>query len=442
MIGELFGTIRDTVLAYGWWATVGIKSTFTRRMFRRVARDRHVALLAWHFPPSVDSGVYRPASLARYGTTFGWKMSVICGPYPTTGTEEGKYLLETLPEGTVIHRVIRPRLQTSYNYFPRVNGGFLNSLAAFSTVLQLLKKNPPAIVMASGPPFNSFVAGYYIASYYKARLVLDYRDEWTESPFPLVDLRSVDRYWERRCLKKANAVFFTTQSQLDHQLAVFDVLERAKCTVIPNAWEPRDFGNTMHLSDDYSRKDGRFVLSFIGKLSDRILPGDFLTVLTAVLSRSGDLRNRICLRLVGNRSENAMAQLSDFPFQDTLEILDHVPKPVANQMMRASSALLILNNDDWARYRQGKLYDYLAAGPPILVFGANGEMAELVTKLQAGVIVPANNADSLEQALRLLINRGSSGQYKASRQKWLSDNTRERMAENMIRVFDGLVKKQ
>ena len=169
-----------------------------------------------------------------------------------------------------------------------------------------------------------------------------------------------------RCLRRAAAVIFTTYSHLRHQLATFPFLQSTKCHVIFNGHELTTETPKQVSAEQKPDKD-KITLAFVGTLADHALPASILRVLEVVLGQNATLRKRLTLRFIGKKSERARAQLEDFRFQKNLELVDLVPKPVADEYMRSSTALLLLAPEILEREIPGKLVDYGAAGPRMVV---------------------------------------------------------------------------
>jgi glycosyltransferase involved in cell wall biosynthesis len=363
---------------------------------------------------------------------MGWKISVLSSPLPINPTVAGIDLFNTLPAGIDIFRVKPVRFMPSNNWFPRIDGGFIDSLNLFSNAKVKLRSVPPSVILATGPPFLSFVAAYYLSRYFKAKFVLDYRDEWTECPFDFVSSAKYDRYWERRCLKEADVVIFTTKSHLDHALQTFKELKREKCSVIPNGWEPADFSVDSDDKTPREKTESKFHIAFVGNLGRHTLPERFLSSLEKVLFKRPDLCGKIFVQFVGNKCTEAIDQLSKFSFPMVLNNIGLVPKKEANRIMRDADALLIFNEDRFARYLPGKLYDYLAAGPPILCLGDSGEIADLIRKFDSGMVLRWDSDTDLEQALDLFVEGNTFCTNRLQLDAWLSDHTRESMAINIL----------
>ena len=311
-------------------------------------------------------------------------------------------------------------------------------LATVSLARRAFHDDPPTVILATGPRFHNFVAAYYIARMFGAKWVLEYRDEWSECPFDFVSAGAADRRWEAYLLRRADAVIFTTRSQLAHHLAVFPGLEASKCLVIPNGWEPDDFGSTDAGPEPAGLEPRRLVIAHVGSQFPHALPGPFLSTLEQVLARSERLRRELRLRFVGQKSREVIEQLSQFAHPEILESIDHVPKPEAIRLMKESSALLLFNGPKFERYLPGKIYDYLAAGPPLLVFGEGGEIDALVKRLGAGLLVPWSDPEALGRALTLLAEGAVPANRRPDTRAWLQEHRRDVLAGQTFRVLNGL----
>lgn len=384
-----------------------------------------LCLLAWYFPPFVTGGTYRPAALARHLAGAGFSIKVVAGPSPPDPTPAGKHLLEQIPVDVEVYRASSPYARHFSKAVPALDGGLDNAVAVFSAAENAYRAGRPAVIYATGPPFHTFVAGFLLASRYGAKLALEYRDEWTECPFHFVSAGAYDRAWEARCLAAADLVIFTTESQLEHHVRVFSELRAESCRVIPNGWEPRDWDELSVPSGGSVRPTDRPVLSYVGNLDDHTLPEGFLRTLEAAVGAHPPAAGRLELRFVGQKSPRARAQLAEFAGIVPVRLIDHVPRPEANRLMRESAALLLLNPPEFERYLPGKLYEYLASGRPLLVYGNGGEMASLVRRLDAGWVVPAGDPAALAEAIRRVDDFTEDEVRSRRRSAWLERHTRE-----------------
>lgn len=283
------------------------------------------------------------------------------------------------------------------------------------------------------------MAAYFIAKVFGAKLVLDYRDEWTEGP-RVVELGNVDRFWERRCQQSADAVIFATKSIQDLYLKSFHHLDANRCHVLHNGWEPVEFAPHEKLDDSQSGPGRKLTLSYVGYAGPYCPPGNFLDVLTKVLARNRELRDRLQVRFIGHKSPAAMEQFSCFEnhLPGILDLVEYVARRNAIRVMCESSALLLLNEAHIERALTAKLFEYLASGRPILVYGNTGEIGHLMRELKAGVMVPVNEPDALERALLKLQSTSASRWCAPARDEFLKTHTREVLAKNLFDILERL----
>lgn len=408
------------------------------RRSTRAQPGRHLALFAWALPPNSGAGVHRPLSFMRYGSDAGWRIDAFCGEPRDDQRLHGDELLSRVPREATLHAVPRSSRQPSYRFFAPVDGGLTNALAFARHASTTLANDPPDLVLASGPPFSMFVAGFLVSRRFGVPLVLDYRDEWTECPFDFVNKEGNDRAWERRCLRAADAVLFTTESHRRHQLATFPELLASKAHLVPNGWVPDDFVDAGRESLVLDSSEARIMsLAHVGTLSGHTPPNDFLDSMQQLLTDEPGWIARLKIQFIGRRSSTADAAIRAFKFPSVLEVIDHVGKREANRRMQQSDALLLLADQDLERYIPGKLFDYLASRTPVLVFGSRGEAATLVDRLGAGLFCPSGSDNALRDALLRLQKLDMAGQ-RDSVDAWLREHRREALASRAFAVIESV----
>lgn len=398
--------------------------------------DKNLLLLAWEFPPQVSGGVYRPTSFARYAAETGWNVTVLTGPAPEAITDAGQYLAQSIPESVTISRISKTDAGPHPWLLPDIDGGIMNAISVYEATSKIIHPGQTGIILASGPPFHSFVAGMWLAKRFGWQLALDYRDEWTQCPFDFVKKDTTNQKMEKQCLSAADHVVFTTQSQINHQTQIFSELPEIKCSLVTNGWQPDDFAIANDEPQKLPSNEAAITIAYLGNLGPMASPTDFLETLSTTLQNSPSLKNKLKVKLIGKKRPSVIEQLNDFPFQEAIEQIEHVPKTEACQIMQQLDALIILNPPTIGRYIQGKLYEYIASGTPILVFGEGGEMAAIVEELQAGVIVPSGDNKALEEALTQIHTHARSTNEKTK--SWLKSRQREKLGHHMLDILDQL----
>ena len=432
---RFFKSLYDTARLYGRWMEAEFK---TAPKPCPGADKRHLLILTEVLPPYVSGGVYRPTSWLRFGGENNWRVSAVGAELSNKITPAGEYLKESIPDNATLAYAPDPKIQPAWRLSPRLQGGFLSALKLYRTAVARFGDDPPSVIVATGPSFFSYVAGMWAARYFGAKLVLDYRDEWTECPFDFVKTSSWDIWWEKRCLDRADKVFFTTEAMLKHQLEVFPNLSAPKCAVQPNGWDSTDVPDMVPQAHEKDGKDLQY-LTFLGNLPDWLLPDDFLASFAQLLTKRPDYRSRIGLRFVGIQSPLARKALDAFPYPENIKTQGLVTKPEAERLARESFALLTLTSVDLARYRPGKVIEYLASDRPLLVYGAPGEVSALVSRLGAGVFVGRHDVTALEAAVARLFNDPPESWKNAERRAWTAANSRRALAKGFFASLDGLI---
>ncbi len=428
---------RETMKAYTAWSRAEMRGAVAanrKRVRHPTPNGRRVVLIAATFPPVVTGGTYRPLALARYGAQLGWEISVV-GSEPSTATAAGRYLLQQVPSEVRVVRSPFGRALPSAKGLPQIDGTFAGALDLYARARHAIGAGGADFVVASGPPFNQFVAAFYLARERGSRLVLDYRDEWTRCPFDFVVSGRTDSWWEHRCIRAADLVLFTTPSQLERQLDAFPALERERCAVVPNGWEPANGGDTPSRS---TAPAAQITISYVGTFAPFTRPERFLATLEAMLRARPALKERLRLQFVGRKHPSVVAMLDRFAYPNMLESIDELPMHEATGIMRSASALLLFNPPELAQSRTGKIYEYLAARRPILVIGDGGEIATLVRQLDGGVILDPDDPDGLARVVDRLAGGTLSPPTGAKIEEWLAGHTRRATAARFFSLLEAL----
>lgn len=435
-------TLLDTVRA--WARLRAALSTRNGPGTQRALSRPSLLLLAWEFPPRLTSGSFRPGSLARYAAEAGWEVKVATGPAETSTTQAGIELANAIPDTVRVENVVEDTLSPSYKLFqhwlPTIHGGMWNAVLLHEAARRVCDSDAPDVVFASGPRFCSFVAARSLMHRYNCPLVLEYRDEWSESAFSYVPKHPDDQRWEARCARDASLIIFTTASQRENFLRAFPNSTAEDCIVIPNGYEEDHLTGTISSSEAASMLGGKtqINLGFFGTLGPHQRPRSFLSTLEAVIERLPSLRNHLALNFVGFvRPGPAEDDLNAFPAPNMIRRHGHVAASISTALMQHVSALILINDSEMARSIPGKLYYYLASGRPVIVYGTGGEIARIIEKFSAGVVIPSDDPDALIAALNQIQSWSPAPSPELS--EWLRGHTRKSLANRTICELESFV---
>lgn len=392
--------------------------------------------MAPFLPPFDNGGVYRPVSWLKYSIKNNWQATVLTRPFEGEPSAAGKYLMKHLPGDVKILRVNYSSLRPAWNLFPRTDGNFINAISSVSKCYQAWKDSPPAVVVATGPSFDLFITAFYLSKIFRAKLVLDYRDEWTLSPFTNVIIDNADSYWEKRCLKNADKVIFTTKDMMQYHQHHFKGLIDSKSCVLHNGWDPDDLA--LNMNDEIRNgHDQKHVIMYAGTLGDATLPGHFLKDFGKILEDQDALRKKFKIHIIGTQVPAALSQLRSFPFHENLLVEGNFPKDISNKMIRKSNILLLFVPPNYRRI-SAKLFEYIASGKPIIIHGVKSECSNIVTELDAGYFVEENDPGALAQALQEIASSPLTRWNNSKREKWVMEHTRENLAKKFYDILENL----
>lgn len=426
-------TAYKTLACYCQWCFLELRKHLPTN--RQVNPTPNTALLiAWDLPPRFSSGTFRPHSFIKFCEQEMWTVDSFSGPIDVK-TDADNRSVSTHRRGQSLH-YNPPRFVPSFRIFPKIHGGFYTAISAVFQLKPLLTKRKYCAIIASGPPFCVFVIGYFSSRLNDCPLILDYRDEWTENPF-IVANNKFDRWWERRCIRAADMIVFTTESQKKHQLKIFHELSPDKTIVLPNGWDPSVDVQRFDLVGPKTVLDRPLVVSYIGKLGSHVPIGRFLSTLNSAMESANQDTLRPIIRFVGEIDEIARSQVEATAGDIEIEEIGVVDHETAINIAANSDLLLLIADKRLERYRPGKLYDYLASRRPILVFGEAGEISEVVEQLDAGILIPFGDSDRLAAVIggrEILPDPASNPALKP----WLDRHSRETITHTLIEALATL----
>ncbi|NKY14713.1 glycosyltransferase family 4 protein [Streptomyces somaliensis DSM 40738] len=221
--------------------------------------------LAFYFPPSRASGVYRARATANHLVEKGWDVTVCAAPldflYNVIGSVDEELSKTVDPR----IRVERPSLNQytwqqdlrDYSWLRRSFPLMAKRVYQFSQTklfperysswawasvtraLKLHAKQRFDVVVATGNPFASFGAAWLFNKLTGVPYVMDYRDSWTLDLFhdePAFPEGHIAWAWEKRMLGKASAAVFVNEALRGwHAERYPEVADRMM--VVPNGWD-------------------------------------------------------------------------------------------------------------------------------------------------------------------------------------------------------------
>lgn len=263
---------------------------------------------------------------------------------------------------------------------------------------------PDLIVGSSPQPFAAY-AGYHLARKLRCCFFFEVRDLW---PQALIDMNGISprhpvvwvmRGLERQLCRYADHIIVLSEG------SVFYLEEkgvsRERITYIPNGVHPE------HCIPRRTREENRslygfdkFTVVYTGAHG----PANALHTILQAANELGE-ESRIEFVLVGGgpAKPGLQARARDMGLKN-VRFMDPVPKGEIPDLLSAADAAVITLKDARSFYTAvspNKLFDYLAAGKPVLC-AAPGNAAKMVEEHECGLTSPAEDGNALAKQVLAL----------------------------------------
>ena len=286
-----------------------------------------------------------------------------------------------------------------------------------SKLSKSINVQPPSVIIGSSfHPLAAFVA-YKLSKFYKVPFVLEIRDLYPQS---LIDLNRVSKnnliskiinLFMDYLYKRADKIIILMPNAYE----VFKSLgvRREKIIWIPNGI------NLMYLKDvsygSIARNDKCFKVTFAGSLNNA---NSIDTLILAAKIIQDLYESKILFEVYGDGKEKSkLLSLKESAGLYNLKFLGVIPKSDVYKVLCGASILWV-GQKRRNIYKYGvsfnKLFDYLAAGKPI-IFSSNASNNP-VAEAGAGLTVPPEDPEAVAEAIIKLYN--------------MSEEERERMGKN------------
>lgn len=374
---------------------------------------RRLIVVSYAHPPHPGIGGTRWLAMARYLRELGHSVTIVAsrawGTLPDD-SEAGVVRVGDLRSARPLRQALRrgelrvaghgglekpPTALLTKVLVPDMNvATWLPALVV--TVRRLLASQPFDCLVTSSPPESSHLLGLVLGER-RCAWVADFRDGWAfephRDPFPTGAQRTLDLWLERRVVRSAEVVVGATQPIAD------DLRGRlgGQATWVANGWDPASAQQPGRGLP--SERDSTTKLVYTGGLSGAWgrNPEPLLRALELVRSERG--ASKVRLVHAGRLTTEERALIDRSGVADLVEHLGTLARAETFDLQRAADALVLITSRNSSE-ATGKLFEYMAAGRPIIALAEGNEAARIVRETNTGVVVPPDDVDAIAEALR------------------------------------------
>ena len=245
------------------------------------------------------------------------------------------------------------------------------------------------LIFVTGPPFSSFILGYYLARKRGKPLILDFRDAWLEFPFIpyLKTQRLIVSYWEAKITRFASSIVVVDENIKNRLIEKYPEISE-RITVIPNGYDPDDF--------KIEEKDKIFTIAYLGTVRRERSPETVLKAVAQFLAENRLTTAQIRFKFIGNIEEPYLGMIRQYSF---VEVLGHLPYTKAiREFCRSHLGIMITTGSEF--FFPSRQNEYLASGLPVIVCGRSKGIHLLESAFKKGYpgwIYDFNDIEGMKQ---------------------------------------------
>ena len=349
---------------------------------------KRLLFITFYFPPRNHVASYRSGCFAKFLPEHGWLPTVVCQDWPPDRPDSDPDFVGELPASVPVHRIPAPPEQGLYEkvllrklapYLWPHRAPILWWRQARARVASLLKTTPFDAIWATSDPLTPLTLALEAARHARIPWAADIRDCMNGQSFGSWYKRSFFRRQERRLCRLADRVITVS----DPLASVLKRITDVPVAVIPNGFDASLFPAE---APDPAKV---FTILYAGNLEEGPQdPGPVLQAVYLCLERGLIPRNELELVFLGTRPESLKKALAKVPNQLPIRMLPRLPHRAALALQTQASVLLLIANTFDQGVMTGKIFDYLAAGRPILAVPDDRDTtAALLRATGAGVVI-------------------------------------------------------
>lgn len=371
---------------------------------------RTVLIISYWYAPSPAVGAKRFSFLAREFARLGYDVHVITHEDPGQAMSTDS----SLPVSGHVHRCAAPMQLPlpGKGVWPRAVNAVLRRLlspvgweilwarAAARKAFEVAAGLPRGVVIATSPARAAVMAGARVARHLDWPLIVDYRDPWSAHQWPRWRRSAFTQWIARRIethfIRGSAARVLNTPAMLTEFARAFPQLEPAANFVIPNGFEAS-------ATAEPPPRSGPIHIVHAGEI---FTGRSLLPVLQAAATLAARHPQRpVRVITYGDLPAAELARIQAANLGQFVEVRPRVPFAALFAELQHAHLLLAVVGEHMLYSTPYKVYDYMAAGRPILGIAPRGAaLFELLAESGAGLCVDRDDTAGIENAIEKFMN--------------------------------------
>jgi glycosyl transferase family 4 len=327
---------------------------------------KRVLFIAFYFPPRNNIACYRSGCFAKFLPQHGWMPTVICQDWPVDRPDSDPDFVGAFPDSVEIHRIPPPPERGVYQrvllrklapYVWPHRAPILWWRQARQRIQSLLRTSKFDAIWATSDPLTPLALALDASHSARIPWVADIRDCLNVQRFGSWYKRSFFRRQERRLCRQADCVITVSEGLAE----ALRTITGMPVSIIPNGFD------ASLLPSEKQAPSHVFTVVYAGTLVvGRQDPRPVFRALELCLSRGHIPKNEIEMIFLGTKPDSVRQAMTGVSDQLPVRVLPRMPHRAALAFQTQASVLLLLAHAAEQGIMTGKVFDYLAAGRPIL----------------------------------------------------------------------------
>ena len=391
-------TTKRPVIIFSYWfapspAVGGKRFSFLAREFARLGYDVHVITHESHewIDYKADGSLPLAGQVHRCGESL---------KLPLAGKGKWRRLLNT-----VLYRLLAP-----------VGFEIFWADVAARKALDVARPLRSGVVIATSPAPAALIAGARVARRLDWPLILDYRDPWSAHAWPRWRVGAIGQWFarrfERRVVRRSAARVLNTAAMRASFEKAFPRSEIPRNFVIPNGFE------AVAEAAPPPPADGPVFIVHAGEIYTGRSLVPVLLAVQRLQARHPDRPIKVIT--FGGLPPVEQNRIREQQLESWIEVRPRVPFAELFAELQRAHLLLAVVGEHMPYSTPYKVYDYMAAGRPILGLAPRGAaLFDLLQESGAGLCIEPDDVQSIELALeRFMAGDFVSAGTRVDRYRW------------------------
>lgn len=359
-------------------------------------------MLATFFPPAGGISTFRVTKFVKYLPQFNWKPIVLTireQHYKETNFIIDDSLLKDVSEELTIYRT---RIASEPIFLKSLFNGLPTRwlIPLFSTIGNIIKKEKPSLLYATGDPFFPLLVAPFAKLFYGLNYIIDLRDPWklAVQDNPIVGFkgkifRPINNFLEPIVLKNASKIVVVSEKMVQDYREAYPYRSAEDFIVIPNGYDPDDYDSIPPV------KFTEFTITYAGKfLSGKSFrnPKYFLLAMKILQDRGIN----VSFKYIGEINNDVSKIVESIGINTKFESLGYLNYRDTIAYLKGSHLLLVIGSGQETE-QTGKIFDYVGCKRRILALASKKSgIANVANNVDNITLIENNNPEKIADAIQ------------------------------------------